>query len=235
MAEVQIGEVHVSALSAALIRYTRGLFVPETPEITAIDEAARAAGMPVGWEVTPDVGRLFQLFTRAIGARRALEFGTFAGHSAFWFASALPEGGRVVSIERDPSYAAIAQQALVNAGVGDRVEIRVGECRNVLPALTEEIERTGERYDVIFLDADKAHYPEFLDWTDLALRPGGVLFADNVLTSESWGSQTLLDPAADDPRILAIREFNRRLATHPKFMSLIVPIRAGIAVGLKLE
>jgi len=93
----------------------------------------------------------------------------------------------------------------------------------------------GELYDVIFLDADKAHYPEFLDWTERALRPGGVLFADNVLTSESWGSQTLLDPAADDPRILAIREFNRRLATHPGFLSLIIPIRAGIAVGLKLK
>jgi predicted O-methyltransferase YrrM len=66
------------------------------------------------------------------------------------------------------------------------------------------------------------------------LRTGGLLFADNVLTSESWGRQTLLDPAADDPRILAIREFNRRLATHPSFLSLIAPMRAGVAIGLKI-
>ena len=87
-------------------------------------------------------------------------------------------------------------------------------------------------FDVIFLDADKAHYPEFLDWSVRVLRPGGLLLADNVLRSSSWHGQTLLDPTADDPRILAIREFNRRLAADPRFTAIIIPMRAGIAAAV---
>src|SRR5207248_11762816 len=98
--------------------------------------------------------------------------------------------------------------------------------------LEREISSHGEPFDAIFLDADKAHYPEFLDWSVRVLRPGGLLLADNVLRSGSWNGQTLLDPASDDPRILAIREFNRRLAAHPQFTAIIIPMRAGIAAAV---
>ena len=98
-----------------------------------------------------------------------------------------------------------------------------------MSALEREVRQDGTPFDVIFLDADKAHYPEFLDWSVHVLRPGGLLLADNVLRSESWNGQTLLDPAADDPRILAICKFNRRLASDPRFTSIIIPMRAGIA------
>ena len=215
-----------------LLDYSSCLFAPEDDTLRAMTRAAKEFGMPAGWEITPDVGRLFQILCRAVGARRVLEFGTLAGHSALWFARALPPDGKVLSIELQPDYAAFARDQLAYAGVGDRVEVRVGGALQSLPALSKLVQETGRRFDVIFLDADKAHYPEFLDWAVTALRPGGLLLADNVLRSGSWNGQTLLDPASDDPRILAIRTFNSRLAKDPRFLSLIVPLRAGVAVAL---
>jgi caffeoyl-CoA O-methyltransferase len=215
-----------------LLDYSRDLFAPPDRTLTELTQTAHAFGMPVGWEITPDVGKLFQLLCRAIGARRVLEFGTLAGHSALWFARALPEGGKVTSIEINPDYAAFARRNLAAAGVGAKVEIRVGACRESLPNLEREVQETGEKFDVIFLDADKAHYPEFLEWSVRTLRPGGLLLADNVLRAGSWNGQTLLDPKSDDARILAIRNFNQALSTHTQFTALIVPMRAGVAVGL---
>ena len=225
-------ELPVEPMPTELIEYARELFAPDDADFAALTRAAAEAGMPAGWEISPDVGRLFQMLCRAVGARRVVEFGTLAGHSALWFARALPDDGKVISIEINPEYAAVARAQLALAGVGDRVEVRVGACRALLPELEQEARERGEPFDVIFLDADKAHYPEFLDWAARVLRPGGVLLADNVLRSGSWNGQTLLDPASDDSRILAIREFNRRLAAHPHFTALIVPMRAGVAVGV---
>jgi len=215
-----------------LLDYSRDLFAPGDDTLRAMTEDALAFGMPAGWEITPDVGRLFQILCKAIGARKIVEFGTLAGHSALHFARAIPAGGKVISIELRADYAEFAREQLAKAGVADKVEIRVGGALESLPALSEEVRTTGRKIDVIFLDADKAHYPEFLDWAVTVLRPGGLLLADNVLRAGSWNGQTLLDPASDDPRIVAMRIFNRRLAEHPQFLSLIVPIRAGVAVGL---
>jgi len=219
------------AMPQDLLDYSRELFAPEDDTLASMTRAALEFGMPVGWEITPDVGRLFQILCLAAGARRILEFGTLAGHSALWFARSVPRDGKVVSVELQPEYAAFARLQLEKAGVADRVEIRVGGALESLAALSDEIETTGVRYDAIFLDADKAHYPEFLEWSVTALRPGGLLLADNVLRAGSWNGQTLLDPASDDPRILAIRRFNAQLAAHPRFVSLIVPMRAGVAVA----
>ena len=216
-----------TTMSLELQNYARDLFAPPDPALDALTEAAQAFGMPFGWEISPDVGRLFQLLCQAIGAKKVLEFGTLAGHSAFWFARSLPSDGKVISVEINPDYAGFARKQIARMGVGEKVEIRVGGCLEMLPELEQDAP-----FDVIFLDADKAHYPEFLDWSVRVLRPGGLLLADNVLRSGSWNGQTLLDPASDDPRILAIRVFNERLAKHPQFTSLIVPMRAGVAVGL---
>lgn len=151
-------------MPAELLDYATALFAPEDAALALLTQAAHAAGMPPGWEITPDVGRLFQLLCRAVGARRVLEFGTLAGHSALWFARALPEDGKVISVELSPEYAAVARAALAEAGVGARVEVRVGAALEMLPELEQEVQAGGPPFDVIFLDADKAHYPEFLDW-----------------------------------------------------------------------
>ena len=215
-----------------LLAYVQELFAPETEALRVLTAAAAQAGMPAGWEITPDVGRLFQVMCRSVGARRVLEFGTLAGHSAWWLATALPADGQVVSIEIDPAWADAARQALAEVGIGAKVDVRVGAVREMLEPLEREVYAQQRPYDAIFLDADKAYYPELLEWSVRVLRPGGLLLADNVLRSGSWNGQTLLDPNADDPRIFAIRRFNRLLAEHPHFTATIVPIRAGIAIGI---
>ncbi|HZT42305.1 MAG TPA: O-methyltransferase [Chthonomonadaceae bacterium] len=219
-------------VSSELIDYVRDLFAPEDRALQALMQAASDFGMPEGWEISPDVGRLFQVLCRATGAQRVVEFGTLAGYSALWLARALPADGRVISIEIDPEYAAFAREHLAKTEAGAKVEVRVGAALEMLPELEREVHAQNTPFDVVFLDADKEHYPEFLDWSTRVLRPGGLLLADNVLSSTSWGGQTLLDPAADDPRILAIREFNRRLAADPRFTAIIIPMRAGVAAAV---
>ena len=214
-------------ISSELVDYVRDLFAPEDLALQALRQAANDFGMPMGWEISPDVGRLFQVLCRAAGVRRVVEFGTLAGYSALWLARALPADGRVISIEINPAYATFAREQLVNMEAGEKVEVRVGAALEMLP----ELERDAP-FDAVFLDADKEHYPELLDWSTHVLRPGGLLLADNVLSSTSWGEQTLLDPASDDPRILAIRAFNRRLAADPRFTAIIIPMRAGIAAAV---
>ena len=220
-------------MPAELLAYVQETFAPETAALRMLTAAAEKAGMPAGWEITPDVGRLFQVLCQSVGARRVLEFGTLAGHSAWWLAAALPADGQVVSIEIDPAWAAAARAALSDVGVpASKVDVRVGAVREMLEPLEREVHAQRKPYDAVFLDADKAYYPEMLEWSTRVLRPGGLLLADNVLRSGSWNGQGLLDPDATDPRILAIRRFNRLLAEHPHFTATIVPIRAGIAVGI---
>lgn len=215
-----------------LLDYVRDLFAPEDEHLRAMTESLRLNGMPEGWEISRDVGQFFRLVCRLIGAKRVVEFGTLAGHSAYWLATSLPDDGKVISIELNPEWAKVAEANLERAGVGHKVEIRLGKAQDLTEALAEEVELTGLKYDAIFLDAAKDRYPEFLVWAERVLRPGGVLFADNVLRADSWKGQTLLDPASDDPRILAIRKFNAMLADHPRFTATIVPLRAGVAMGV---
>lgn len=219
-------------ITSELVDYARDLFAPEDTELAALAQAARDFGMPVGWEISPDVGRLFQVLCRAAGVRRVVEFGTLAGYSALWLARALPADGRVITIEIRPDYAAFAREQLAKTEAGAKVRVRDGAALEMLPELEREVRAQNTPFDAIFLDADKEHYPELLDWSTRVLRPGGLLLADNVLSSTSWNGQTLLDPAANDPRILAIREFNRRLAADPRFTAIIIPMRAGIAAAV---
>lgn len=219
-------------ISVELMDYVRDLFVPEDDTFKALTAAAHEAGMPIGWEISPDVGKLFQMLCTLVSAKRVLEFGTFAGHSALWFARALPADGRVLSVEINPDYASFARSRLELAGVSDRVEIRVAPALEALAPIEAEVRDGSDPFDVIFLDTEKAYYPRFLEWAPSVLRPGGLLLADNVLRSPSWRGQTLLDPTSDDSRILAIREFNHKLAEHPDFVSTILPLRAGVAIGV---
>ena len=102
---------------------------------------------------------------------------------------------------------------------------------NLLPLVEQEVRSSEKPFEVLFFDADKARYPEFLDRSARLFKPGGLLLADNVLHSGSWSGQTLLGADSDDPRVLGIREFNRGLATHPQFTSMIVPMRSGVVVA----
>jgi predicted O-methyltransferase YrrM len=158
---------------------------------------------------------------RAVNARKVLEVGTLGGYSAVWMARALPEGGKLLTLEIEPTHAEFARRHLERAGVADRVEVRVGRALELLPALD------GEQFDVVFLDADKEPLPTYFEWALRLLRPGGLIIADNAL----WGGR-VLDDRVDDDATRAVREFNRRLATDPRVTGIVVPTHDGVAIGV---
>ena len=200
--------------------YLAALFAPEDATLLALREEADRSGLPP-IAISPDEGRLLQVLLRAVGARRVLEVGTLGGYSAIWMARALPPGGTLLTLEIEPTHAEFARRHLARAGVADRVEVRVGRALDILPALD------GERFDAVFLDADKEPLPTYFEWSLRLLRPGGVLIADNAL----WGGR-VLDDRVDDEATRAVREFNRRLATDPRVTGIVVPTHDGVGIGI---
>ena len=200
--------------------YLAALFAPEDETLLALREDADRSGLPP-ISISPDEGRLLQVLLRAVGARRVLEVGTLGGYSAIWMARALPPDGRVLTLEIEPKHADFARRYLARAGVADRVEVRVGRALDILPALD------GERFDAVFLDADKEPLPTYFEWALRLLRPSGLLVADNAL----WGGK-VLDGRVDDEATRGVREFNRRLATDARITGIVVPTHDGVGIGI---
>ena len=200
--------------------YIAGLFAPEDALLASLREDADRSGLPP-IAITPDEGRLLQVLLTAIQARRVLEVGTLGGYSAIWMARALPESGRLLSLEIEPAHAEFARRYVERAGLSSQVEIRVGRALDILPSLD------GERFDAVFLDADKEPLPTYFEWSLRLLRPGGLLIADNAL----WGGR-VVDESERDDKTTAVREFNRRMATDPRVLGILVPTHDGVAVGV---
>jgi caffeoyl-CoA O-methyltransferase len=200
--------------------YISALFAPEDALLVSLREEADRTGMPP-IAVSADEGRLLQVLLTSISARRVLEVGTLGGYSAIWMARALPEDGELVSIEIEPKHAEFARRYLERAGLNDRVEIRLGRALEVLPSLD------GERFDAMFIDADKEPMPTYFEWALRLVRPGGLVIADNTL----WGGK-VFDEAEHDEKTRAVREFNRRMATDPRILSILVPTHDGVSIGV---
>lgn len=208
-------------LAEACARYIAELFAPEDDLLKELRRSIAEAGFP-GIYITPDEGRLLQVLVRAVGARRMVEIGTLAGYSAIWIARALPKDGRLVTIEKKPGHAELAREYIERAGLADRVEVCLGDGLQVLEKLSAEAP-----FDAVFIDADKQNYPRYLDWSAANLRPGGLVIGDNAL----WKGR-VLEEDSQDPEVLGIQEFNRRIAEDPRFTSIIVPTRDGVAVAI---
>jgi len=192
---------------AAVDAFVAETVAPDDEALTAAVDAAAAAGLPA-IAVTPPQGRLLTLLARAVGARAILEFGTLGGYSTIHLARALPEGGRLVSLEAKPEFAAVARASVERAGLGELVEIRVGPALESLPGLAEE--GVGP-FDFTFIDADKVNTPHYFAWALEHSRPGALIVADNVVRGGA-----LADPEDPDPAIGAQREFHRMLAEEPR-------------------
>lgn len=170
----------------------------------ALAEQGRA-GLPA-IEVAPVNAKFLHLLSRIAGARRILEIGTLGGYSTIWLARAVSSGGTVVTIEAEPVNASIARDNLDRAGVGDRVDVRVGRAADVLPTLAG-----GDPFDLVFIDADKESNTVYLDWAARLGRPGTVVVVDNIgrsgqvadphdTTSQVVGTRRGLEMLRDDPR-----------------------------------
>ncbi|HKW11919.1 MAG TPA: O-methyltransferase [Gemmatimonadaceae bacterium] len=200
--------------------YISALFAPEDQLLASLREEADRTGLPP-ISVSADEGRLLQVLLTSIQARRVLEVGTLGGYSAIWMARALPENGELMTIEIEPKHAEFAKRYIERAGLADRIDIRIGRALDVLPSLD------GEQFDAVFIDADKEPMPNYFEWALRLLRPGGLLIADNTL----WGGK-VYDDAEQDEKTTAVREFNRRMATDPRILSILVPTHDGVAIGV---
>jgi caffeoyl-CoA O-methyltransferase len=183
-------------------------------------EAADREGLPP-IAISAVTGRLLQILLTAVRAERVLEVGTLGGYSAIWMARGLSATGRLITIEIDERHAEFARSYFERAGLAARIELRIGRALDVLPSFD------GERFDAIFLDADKEPLPTYFDWALRLLRPGGLLIADNAL----WGGR-VLDPDTEDEGTRGVREFNRRLSSDERVCGTIVPVGDGLAVAL---
>jgi len=200
--------------------YITSLFSAEDELLASLREEAERSGLPA-ISISADEGRLLQVLLTTIGARRVLEVGTLGGYSAICMARALPSNGRILSLEIEEKHAQFARRYIERANLTDRIDVQVGRALDILPALD------GQRFDAIFLDADKEPLPTYFDWALRLVRPGGLIIGDNAL----WGGR-VYEASGKDPKTRAVREFNRRMATDPRVLGIIVPTHDGVAVAI---
>jgi predicted O-methyltransferase YrrM len=199
-------------LWTAVDGYIADHLLPADPVLDAALRASREAGI-TGGALAPNQGKLLEILARIQGARSVLELGTLGGYSTIWLARALPEGGRLVSLEADPRHAELARANIAHAGLAGVVEVRVGPALETLPVLVHE---GSGPFDLIFIDADKRNNPGYLDWSLRLSRPGTLIIADNVVRAGK-----ILDPDGIDPRlgeggVQALRRFYELLAAEPR-------------------
>lgn len=198
-------------------RYLSGLLAPHDAALTAALDACESAGMPA-IQVSPLEGKLLHLLVRTMGARRVLEIGTLGGYSAIWLARALPEGGRLVTLELEPRHAEVARANVARAGLQDRVEVQVGPALDSMKRLAA----AGESFDFFFIDAEKTGYPDYLEASLALASPGALIVADNVVREGA-----VADPSSADESVRAVRRFLERLSADSRLAATAVQTVGG--------
>jgi predicted O-methyltransferase YrrM len=188
-------------LWTAVDRYFTDLLVPSDPALHRALEASAEAGMPA-IAVSPTQGKLLMLLAEIQGARNILEIGTLGGYSTIWLARGLTAGGRLITLEANAKHAEVARANIARAGLEHAVDVRLGRALDTLPQLITEAP-----FDLIFIDADKAAYPEYLSWAIKLSRSGSVIVADNVVRNGA-----VIDESSGDPNVEGVRRFNELLA-----------------------
>lgn len=176
--------------------------------------AANAAGGLPSIDVAPNQGKLLHLFVKMTEAKRVLEIGTLGGYSTIWMARALPEGGRLVTLELNPKHAEVARANLQRAGVANKVEVRVGAALDSLAALVAE---GAAPFDLIFIDADKQTIPDYVTRAMQLARPGTVIITDNVIRDGA-----VIDPESTDTAVQGVQKMFDRLAAEPRLTATAI-------------
>lgn len=193
--------------------YIEDLFGTSDEVLEATLRDSRRGGLP-DINVSPNQGRLLRLLVELTGTRRILEIGTLGGYSAIHLARGLPEDGVLVSLELDEHHAEVARNNVERAGLSDKVEIRVGDAHGQLRDL---IDNDEEPFDLVFIDADKEGYPDYLESVMQLVRPGSLILGDNTIRGG-----TVMDPHEGTAR--ATREFNRLVAEDPRLRGIVLPL-----------
>ena len=179
------------------------------------------------FQISPEQGQFLHLLTRLTGARKALEIGVFMGYSSTWMALAMPADGKLIACDRSAEYTAIARRTWREAGVQDRIELRLAPATESLDRLLAD--GHSGTFDIVFIDADKGGYVDYYERSLTLLRTGGLIVADNVL---SHGQ--VIDPSDPDPDVQAIRAFNSHLYRDSRIALSIATMGDGFALAYKL-
>lgn len=186
----------------------------------ALIEETEALGPIARMQIAPEQGAFMTLLTRLIGARRAIEVGTFTGYSALCIARGLPDDGRLLCCDVSDEWTRIGKRYWEKAGVAHRIELRIAPATETLRALPVE-----PSFDLAFIDADKPGYPTYYEEILARLRPGGLILADNVLFMG-----TVVDPSVENETVTAIRAFNDLVAADARVDCVMLPVADGLTL-----
>jgi caffeoyl-CoA O-methyltransferase len=192
---------------------------PDAVQRELIEETRKLGGIAL-MQIAPEQGAFMTLLARAIGARRAIEVGTFTGYSALCIARGLAGDGRLVACDVSEEWTAIARRYWEKAGVAEKIDLRIGNAAATLRALPRD-----PVFDLAFIDADKPSYPSYYELLLERLRPGGLILVDNVL----WMGQ-VVNPAANDPQTQAIRAFNDAVAADARVDCAMIAVGDGLTL-----
>jgi predicted O-methyltransferase YrrM len=198
------------ALWTRVDEYISEHLVPCEPALDGALIHSQEAGLPA-LAVAPNQGKLLYVLAKSLAAQRILEIGTLGGYSTIWLARALPAGGRLISLELDEKHALVARSNLEKAGVGDRVEVRVGPALQTLALLERELDAP---FCFSFIDADKANIPAYFDWAVKLSRSGSMIIVDNVVRKGS-----LIDSQSSDENVIGVRRLHDLLASDHRVIA----------------
>ncbi|MEV0690382.1 O-methyltransferase [Streptomyces sp. NPDC050388] len=207
-----------SQLWHAVDDYFAARLAPDDEALAAALRDSEAAGLPP-IAVTPNQGKLLQLLAQTQGARYVLEIGTLGGYSTIWLARALPDGGRLITLEYEPLHAEVATRNIGRAGLDRLVEVRVGPALESLPRLADE---NPPPFDLVFIDADKVNNPHYLEWALRLTRAGSLIVLDNVVRGGR-----VLDADSTAPDVLGTRAALDLIGSHPRLAGTAIQTVGG--------
>lgn len=202
-------------------QYILKLVGGEDEALRAADRSIAEANMPP-ISVSANQGKFLHVLAKTCRAKKILEIGTLAGYSTIWMARALPQDGKLVSLEFDPNHARVAKNNIERAGLSKIVDIKIGKAIDLLPQLQANNEGP---FDMIFIDADKPPYTEYFQWSLKLARPGTLIVADNVIREGN-----VLDPGSTDEMVQGVRRFNEYLSQTKSVTATIIQ-----TVGAKMH
>ena len=191
--------------------YISNLLIPTDGALSEALASSAAAGLP-SIAVSPPQGKLLHLMARMTGARSILEIGTLGGYSTIWLARALPEDGKLITLEAETKHAEVAKRNVERAGLSHLVEIRVGSALDTLPEL-----ESSAPFDFTFIDADKVNIPEYFNWALRLSRKGSVIVVDNVVRDGE-----IANDGSSDASVLAVRRLNEIIASERRVSATVV-------------
>lgn len=198
---------------ARVDHYISELLAPEDQVLKDTIRSLDEEGFPQ-ISVTANHGKLLQVMAALTNARKMLELGTLAGYSTIWLARALPEDGKIITLEIDPRHSELARKNIEKAGLSSKVDFRVGRAIEILPKMIMDEEGP---FDLIFIDADKPPYAEYFEYALKLARPGTVIICDNVIREGK-----VLDEHTPDEKVRGVQRFNKLLADHKNITATII-------------